>query len=221
MADGRTARWERHREDQRRRIVDAAVALIERGDPSPSLIDVGREAGLARSVVYRHFTDKAALDEAVAGRIVSELRERLSAGLQLHGSLRDTIRDAFVVYVAWAVEHPALHAMSEDAAATGLVRSALDGLAGQVADLYVAAFTAAGAHVSEADRLTSAHLAFGLVSGVFAMVGKWVQQGARVPSAKNLVAVTVEMVVAMTTTRLAAYGVTLDPDAPLTDLLAP
>lgn len=221
MSDGRAARWERHREEQRRRIVDAAVTLIEQGDGSPSLIDVGRQAGLARSVVYRQFADKAALDDAIATQIIGTLRADLSAGLQLHGSLRDTVRDALEVYVAWAALHPALHVMGEDAAAQGLVRNALDSLAGQVAELFVAGFSAAGAHVTEADRRTTAPLAYGLVSGVFATVSKWIQQGAKVPSAPKLVEVIVEMVIAMTTTRLAAYGLDIDPDAPLADLLGP
>ncbi|GAA4808589.1 TetR/AcrR family transcriptional regulator [Nocardioides caeni] len=219
-ADGRHARWEQHREAQHRRIVDAAIEIIEDGDTSPSLAEVGRRAGLARSVVYRHFSDKASLDKAVADHIIGEVRQEISAALQLRSSLRETIRDAFAAYVAWATLHPALHALQDDAAAADLVRGALDGLAAQVADLYVAGFTAAGADVTEADRLTTTPLAHGLVSGVFAMVGKWVRQGAKVPSPDNLVAITVELVVAMTTTRLAAYGVTLDPDAPLFDLSA-
>lgn len=218
--DGRSLRWERHREEQRRRIVDAAVELIESGEPSPSLVDVGRRAGLARSIVYRHFADKAALDRAVADKIIGDVRAELSTALEPHGSLRDMVHDALSAYVAWASLHPALHARRGDVSAEGLVHRALDGLAAQVADLYVAGFGAAGAHVTEADRLTTIPLAHGLVSGVFAMVGTWVQQGAKVPSAENLVAVTVELVVAMTTTRLAAYGVTLDPDAPLFDLFA-
>jgi len=219
MSDGRSARWEQHREEQRRRIIEAAIALVERGDASPSLVDVGREAGLARSVVYRQFADKAALDEAVHTRIVTDLWRDLSAQIRLHGSLRDTIEDALHAYVDWAAAHTAFHAMGEDATTQGIVRKALDSIATQVAELAVSGFSAAGAHVTEADRLTTGPLAYGLVNGIFAVVSKWVQQGARVPSADRLVAVTSEMVLAMVTSRLTAYGVAVEPDAPLEDLV--
>lgn len=221
MVDGREARWERHRAEQRRRIVDAAVALIEAGDPSPSLAEVGRSAGLARSVVYRQFVDKAALDEAVHTQVLTELWQDLAARVRLHGSLRDSVEDALRAYVAWAAAHPTLHAMDGEAAVQGILRKALDSIATQVADLFVEAFSAAGADVTPADRLTTAPLAYGLVTGIFAVVSKWVHQGARVPSADGLVAVTSEMVIAMITTRARSYGLTLDPDAPLSDLLTP
>jgi len=220
MTDGRAARWERHREEQRRRVVDAAIELIEAGDPSPSLIDVGRKAGLARSVVYRHFADRAELHTAVQTDIVLGLREELSGQIRLHGSLRETVEDALAAYVGWAAAHPALHVVGDDAAVQGIVANVLDHLATQVAELAVTGFSAAGAAVTEADRLTTIPLAYGLVSGIFAVVSKWVQQGAKVPSAANLVALLTEMVLAMTATRAAAYEINLDPDAPLAELLS-
>jgi AcrR family transcriptional regulator len=220
MVDGRTARWERHREEQRGRIVEAAVALIEGGDPSPSLIDVGRRAGLARSVVYRHFADKAELDAAVHTHVVTGLWHDLAAQVRLHGSLRDTVQDALRAYVGWAAAHPALHAMDDEVSMQGVLRKALDSIAAQVAQLSVEAFSAAGAEVTPADRLATGPLAYGLVTGIFATVSRWVHQGARVPSAEGLVTLLADVVIAMVVDRAAAYGVALDPDTPLSTLLA-
>jgi hypothetical protein len=97
----------------------------------------------------------------------------------------------------------------------------MDGLADQVAELAIEAFVALGADVTEIDRLTTAPLAHGLVGAVFAAVSQWVRQGAKVPSEDNLVTLICEAVVAILTTRLAAYGITIDPDAPLAEIVAP
>jgi AcrR family transcriptional regulator len=58
--------------DTRRRIVDAARALLCEGGPQRSVEDVARRADVARATVYQHFGSKLGLVEAV----LADLEER-------------------------------------------------------------------------------------------------------------------------------------------------
>jgi AcrR family transcriptional regulator len=57
----------------RRRILDAALQLIEERGGSVALSDVARQAGVSRQAIYLHFADRAALYVAVVRR-ADELR---------------------------------------------------------------------------------------------------------------------------------------------------
>jgi TetR/AcrR family transcriptional repressor of mexCD-oprJ operon len=63
------------RRDVRERIVDgvleAAARVIARNGDSASMIDVAREAGVARATLYRYFASRGALEDAVIQRGVT------------------------------------------------------------------------------------------------------------------------------------------------------
>ena len=83
---GRAARWKAHNAERRKRIVTAAIRVIEAAAPDAELSvqKVADKAGLVRTVIYRHFDGKPELVRAVQAHIVGELREALDrAGLQL------------------------------------------------------------------------------------------------------------------------------------------
>jgi AcrR family transcriptional regulator len=67
--DGRDARWERHREERRTALVDATIRAIRKHGASVGMDDIAAEAGTSKTVIYRHFDDKAGLYRAVAARI--------------------------------------------------------------------------------------------------------------------------------------------------------
>ena len=62
--DGRQARWERHNQQRRRQIIDAAIEVIEEAGPGGELHvqQIATRAGVNRTVVYRYFEDRADLD---------------------------------------------------------------------------------------------------------------------------------------------------------------
>jgi AcrR family transcriptional regulator len=53
----------------REEIVDAAVRVIDRAGPRPSMDDIAREAGITKPRLYRQFADKADLYAGIAGRM--------------------------------------------------------------------------------------------------------------------------------------------------------
>jgi AcrR family transcriptional regulator len=116
MADGRPLPRGRHRlsretveESQRRRILDAIVALVAReGYANTTVGEIASEAGVSRSTFYEQFESKedcfrAAYDD-VAARLIEAIREAASpVGDDPAARLASGIR----AYFEWSAEHPA------------------------------------------------------------------------------------------------------------------
>src|SRR6201987_3451636 len=72
--------------DRKERILVAAAALgAARGFDAISMADIGAEAGIVGSGVYRHFDSKTAIPVGMAGRVMDRLMDRsaeiIAAGL--------------------------------------------------------------------------------------------------------------------------------------------
>ncbi|WP_299445122.1 TetR/AcrR family transcriptional regulator [uncultured Phycicoccus sp.] len=67
--DGRSARWDEHRLARRRELVEATVRAIREHGAGVGMDEVAAAAGTSKTVLYRHFTDRAGLYEAVAHRV--------------------------------------------------------------------------------------------------------------------------------------------------------
>lgn len=88
--DGRRVRGE----DNRRKIVNALLKLVEGGSVSPNAEEVAAEAGVGLRTVFRHFADMESLYAAISERMTSEIRpiiERPFTSDDWHGRLRDLI----------------------------------------------------------------------------------------------------------------------------------
>jgi AcrR family transcriptional regulator len=72
--DGRHARWDHHREQRRRLILDAAIAVVEEAPQGAELRlqDVATRAGLVRTVVQRHFGGQVGLLRAVQADVLDQ-----------------------------------------------------------------------------------------------------------------------------------------------------
>jgi AcrR family transcriptional regulator len=71
--DGRRARWTEHRRARREELVGAAVEAVRRAGPDFSVDDVARSAGVSKTVIYRYFSDKDELVNAVLERIAAAI----------------------------------------------------------------------------------------------------------------------------------------------------
>ena len=63
--DGRATRWERHNATRRQRLVQDAVRAIRAHGPGVGMDEIAAQAGTSKTVLYRHFGDKAGLYAAV------------------------------------------------------------------------------------------------------------------------------------------------------------
>ncbi len=88
--DARSERWREHRKKVRAEIVDAAFRAIDRLGPELSLREIAEEAGTAKPKIYRHFTDKSDLFQAIGER----LRDMLWAAIFPSIDLADRLRPA-------------------------------------------------------------------------------------------------------------------------------
>jgi AcrR family transcriptional regulator len=71
-----------NRDDQRRRILDAAHGLFaETGFDDVTVADVARRAGVARATVFNHFQNKHGLVEALANDVMDVYLAMLDAAL--------------------------------------------------------------------------------------------------------------------------------------------
>jgi AcrR family transcriptional regulator len=105
--DARSERWREHRKKVRSEIVDAAFRAIDRLGPELSLREIAEEAGTAKPKIYRHFTDKSDLFQAIGERLRDMLWAAIFPQIDLSAdSAREVIRRSVEQYVLLVDEHP-------------------------------------------------------------------------------------------------------------------
>jgi AcrR family transcriptional regulator len=108
-SDGRRSRWDAHREQRRAEFVAAALRVLARSGPDLPIDAVATEAGVTKPVLYRYFTDKAALVEALGDAGSAFLFARLVPAMQSDRLPLERIREAVGAYFAVIDEHPNLY----------------------------------------------------------------------------------------------------------------
>ena len=109
--DGRRERWTEHRRARREDLVAAAVQAVRRVGPELAVDDVARSAGVSKTVIYRYFSDKDELVDAVLDRIartvlLPRLLGELSAG---HPDDRTALRAVIEAFVSLIEDEPQLY----------------------------------------------------------------------------------------------------------------
>lgn len=108
-SDGRRSRWSEHRERRRAEFVEAALRVLARTGPDLPMDAVAAEAGVTKPVLYRYFSDKSALVEALGEAGSAVLFARLLPAMQSGRPPLDRIRDAVGAYFAVIDELPNLY----------------------------------------------------------------------------------------------------------------
>jgi AcrR family transcriptional regulator len=219
--DGRQARWQRHNESRRQQIIDAAVDVIEEGQPGAELHvqQIASRAGVNRTVVYRYFKDRDDLEHAIQQAIVARLWAELMPAVSLEGTVPQIIERIIGTYVDWAVAHPALHNVVDHDYGSGALEQALEEIAGEVGAIVAFAMSAFGGALAF-DEAELDPLVHGLVGAVFGSVRRWLNRPQPALSAAQLRETVSRSVWYVIEGHARAGGVTLDPDLPLADLLA-
>lgn len=79
VRDGRSSRWDDHRAQRRVELVDASIKAIRRHGAGVGMDEIAAAAGTSKTVVYRHFSDRAGLYQAIAERVEGQILRDLSA----------------------------------------------------------------------------------------------------------------------------------------------
>ncbi|MDG4798197.1 WHG domain-containing protein [Micromonospora sp. WMMD1082] len=95
-----------HHGDLRASLLATAMGMLEAGEPF-SLRAVAREAGVSATAPYRHFTDRDALESALAVQGLRDLKADLTEG-RARPTSPDDLGELAVGYVEFALRRPAL-----------------------------------------------------------------------------------------------------------------
>lgn len=79
--DGRSTRWDEHRVQRRKELVNATIQAIRRHGPGVGMDEIAATAGTSKTVIYRHFTDRTGLYAAVVEHVDEHLRASLARAL--------------------------------------------------------------------------------------------------------------------------------------------
>jgi AcrR family transcriptional regulator len=105
--DARSERWREHRKKVRAEIVDAAFRAIDGQGPEVSLREIAEEAGTAKPKIYRHFTDKSDLFQAIGQRMRDMLWSAIFPSINISTDPASAvIHRAVEQYVRLVDEHP-------------------------------------------------------------------------------------------------------------------
>src|SRR6476661_8686906 len=109
--DGRRSRWTEHRRARREDLVAAAVEAVRAAGPDFAVDDVARSAGVSKTVIYRYFTDKDELVDAVLTRISDViLLPRLLGEIAIeHADDRAALRAVISAFVSLIEDEPELY----------------------------------------------------------------------------------------------------------------
>lgn len=107
--DGRRTRWEAHRAARRIEFVDAAMRVLAEVGPDFGIEQVAVEAGVTKPVLYRHFSDKADLVEAMGERGTEILLDRLMPALNSEEAPLPRIRKSIDAVLTALEENPNLY----------------------------------------------------------------------------------------------------------------
>ncbi len=102
---GSSPRRRRRREEL---LAAAGRRFVADGIRRTTMEDIAREAQAGKATLYRHFANKDAVIDALLELEAARLERRLDAAIAEHDDAAGRIEGAFVVGIAFFVEHPLL-----------------------------------------------------------------------------------------------------------------
>ncbi|WP_232535423.1 TetR/AcrR family transcriptional regulator [Nocardia terpenica] len=216
--DGRSTRWDGHKERRRAEVLDAAVAVIEENGVDVSVQQIADRLSLPRPVVYRHFDGRTDLDEQIRRRILESLLSELMPTLRADGTVKDAVRGAVGTYVGWVERHPNLHRFLTGDAREGDSSHALAGarsrIGGRLAEMFAASLARFGIDPNRARPM-----AFGILGFVDGVVNSWRADPTTTLTSDQIGAIVSGSVLAIFEGNARSLGVPLERDSLVSDLL--
>jgi AcrR family transcriptional regulator len=114
VRDGRSTRWDDHRAQRRVELLDATVKAIRRHGAGVGMDEIAAAAGTSKTVVYRHFSDRAGLYRAIAERVEGQILHELSTPVVAEATTtnadgRDLLRSLIEPYLRLVERDPELY----------------------------------------------------------------------------------------------------------------
>ncbi|HEY0118025.1 MAG TPA: TetR/AcrR family transcriptional regulator [Cellulomonas sp.] len=169
VADGRATRWAGHRQARREDLVAQARRSVHHRGPDVSMEEIAADAGTSKSLVYRYFADKTALQVEVARLVVREIEEALALALAAQPTPREGLRAMVSVYFGMVESSPNVYAfVTRD----GSVEHFLGSVTQLVAGPFARGLVGEAGEAGGPDAATTAAWAAGAV-GFVRGAGEW------------------------------------------------
>lgn len=108
--DGRSSRWQSHREERRTELIKQARRAVHALGSDASMEDIATAAGTSKSVFYRYFGDKAGLQQAVGEVVLSQMQHRIQEAAQSAVTPREGLLAMVSAYLQMADTSPNVYA---------------------------------------------------------------------------------------------------------------
>lgn len=111
ITDGRDTRWAEHRLHRRRDLVEDTLRAIRKHGAGVGMDEIAAQAGTSKTVIYRHFGDRAGLYAAVVGNVHDFIHKDLEAALHFTdpGDLSVLARDLADAYLTLVERDPEIY----------------------------------------------------------------------------------------------------------------
>jgi AcrR family transcriptional regulator len=109
VRDRRDSRWDEHRRARREQLVDATLAAVARHGADVGMEEIAAAAGTSKTVLYRHFADRAELHLAVSARVADGLLPRLSRAVDSTSDPRQMVASVIDTYLVFVEADPELY----------------------------------------------------------------------------------------------------------------
>ncbi|MET1036177.1 MAG: TetR/AcrR family transcriptional regulator [Arthrobacter sp.] len=104
--DGRSARWDAHRQVRRLELISVARRALHRLGPAASMEDLAAAAGTSKSVFYRYFGDKNGLRRAMGEVVIAQMRSKVIDAARRASSEEEGLRAMVGAYLHMAQTSP-------------------------------------------------------------------------------------------------------------------
>lgn len=181
--DGRTLRWENHRIEKRRELVEATLRAIRTHGAGVGMDEIAATAGTSKTVIYRHFGDRTGLFVAVVESVHDYILSNLHVPLSLHehSDPASLVADLTDAYLAVVERDPEIYRFVVTRPPGGdPVADPVTGVTGrlgdELADLFRGWLKVRG--LDPRPALTWGH---GVVGFIWAIADKWITTGRQRP----------------------------------------
>ena len=161
-ADGRSTRWDHHREARRAELVAATVTAIDESSREASIDEIAKFAGVSKPVLYRYFSDKADLHAAVGRWGAALVLERLGPALDSEAPLKERVSQAVSAYFEVVEAHPQIFLLLAEQRGTGADASGKAVVATTIAQVMGTAMQGRGIDTRGAEPWAHAVVGLGL-----------------------------------------------------------
>lgn len=204
--DGRAARWAGQRERRRSAFVDSALEAIAEHGPDVTTELIAEAAGVARTQVYKHFTDATDLHNAIAERAVGLITADLAPLWDLSGTPMQMVESAVGSHIRFLSQRTNLYRYLNVRNAMADVKTTIGKHLTLLFEHYLTAFGI--------DPRIGETIAFAIVGMVDASTARWLDNPRDMDEAE-LVAVLSRWVWRILDDLLREHRVVLAPNAPL------